>query len=442
MATINRTNLGHLHDRVELTITTSEFMPRVDAGLKKLSKQVAMPGFRPGKTPASFIKSKYGLEVMADEIGKMANEELDKFIRENNIHFLGNPLALPVTGQTLDINAPADYTMAFEIGIQPEFQLPAFAGMEELELIVNDEVLDKEIGYEQTRHGKSEPTDNVEENDVVSVQIENAASNFSKTVNILVSTIKSEAARKQIIAMKKDESIAFDLAAAYEGDKEFILHRVLNIDHATGDALDMSAMNVTLKQIYRLEKAELNAELFEKVFPGRGVVDIDGFKSAMKEELQKVYKKEGERKLFHDLQDYLVKNTTLELPETFLRRWLKSVAKTDISDEQMEREFPLVMNDTRWTLIKNKIVTDNNMQVQEKDLHDEVMGYLQESYGEMEPTFLHDLCHRILANEKEREYMVDNMINKRVMEFLRGLANPTKRQVSLKEFESLTAHTH
>jgi trigger factor len=442
MATINRTNLGLLHDRLELTITISEYMPRVEAGLKKLSKQVAMPGFRPGKTPASFVRSKYGLEVMADEIGKITNEELDKFVRENNIHFLGNPLALPVTGQTLDINAPADYTMAFELGLQPEFQLPNITGIEQLELIVDEEVLEKEIGYEQTRHGKSEPAESAEENDVVSVSIDNTAAGFSKTVNILISTIKSEAARKQIIAMKKDETISFDLTAAYDGDKEFILHRVLNIDHATGDALDMSSMNLTLKQIYRLQKAELNAELFEKVFPARGVVDIDGFKSAMKEELQKVYSKEAERKLFHDLQDFLVKNTKFDLPETFLRRWLKSVSKNDISEEQMDREFPLVMNDTRWTMIKNKIVTENNMQVQEKDLHDEVMSYLQESYGEMEPSFLHDLCHRILANEKEREYMVDNMINQRVMEHLRGLATPAKRQVSLKEFESLTAHTH
>ncbi|MEY4875948.1 MAG: trigger factor [Bacteroidota bacterium] len=442
MSVINNENIGLLHQKVTITIAKNEYMPKVEESLKKMAKTATVKGFRQGMVPSGVIKKMHGRELLSDALSKNASAKIDAYIRENSIKFLGHPLSMPMT-QELDINQPTDYQFVFELGIQPEFTITMPNGTDEiteLKIPITDDIIDKEVSYEQTRHGKSVETDTMGNDDVISVEVKGAE--FEKSIHLLVTTIKDEAIKKSILNLKVDESMSIDFNAAYNNDTEFIIHKVLNVSHEEFTKIDVTAMTITLKKIFRLNKAELNEEFYNIVFPGKGITTLDAFKSAIKEELEKVYERETARKTNTDVRDFLVKNTKMEFPIQFLRKWLKSVNKEPLTDEALNEGFESFIADLKWTLIKNKMIIENSLQVNEADVKAKVMEYLREAYKGMEDAMLEGISERILGNEKEAEYMIQQIIDERVFGHLRKNILLTPKEVSIEEYDQLMNPHH
>ncbi|MEN9522236.1 MAG: trigger factor [Bacteroidota bacterium] len=442
MSAITNENIGLLHQKVTVSITTDEYMPKVEESLKKMSKTASIKGFRAGMVPSSLVRKMYGREILSDVLSKNASAKIDTYIRENNIKFLGHPLSMPMT-QELDINQNTDYNFVFELGIQPEFTVAmpdAKSNIEELKIPITDEIIEKEVSYEQTRHGKSEETDTIGADDVIAVDVK--GDGFEKSIHLLVSNIKNETIKSKVLNLKADESIDFDFKAAYDNDIEFVIHKVLNVTHEEFEKLNPSAMNITLRKIYRLNKAELNEEFFNTVFPGKGISTLDAFKEAIKLELEKVYERETARKSNTDVRDYLVQHTAMEFPMDFLRKWIKSVNKEPLTDEALEQGFDSFVNDLKWTLIKNKIIVENSLQVNEADVKEKVMEYLREAYKGLDDAMLEGISQRILGNEKEAEYMVQQIIDERVFGHLRKNISFTTKEVSIEEYDKIMNPHH
>ena len=443
MAQITKKNLGLLHDKVTITLHKDDYMPNVEKTLKKYAKTANVQGFRAGMVPVGIIKKMHGKDVLADELSKIASAKLDAYIKENNIKFLGHPMSNQLK-EELNIETANDFHFEFEIGLQPDFQLNIPNGKSDLveyKINVNDELLEKEISYEQTRHGKSEEAETMTTDDVI--QLELKADAFEKNIHLLVSKIKNEAIKNQLLATKKDETIAFDLLKAFDNDAEEIIHNILNISHEEINAINFSTMQVTLKKIFRLNKAEANQELFDKVFAGRNITTLEDFKVELRKELENVYARETERKANIDLQKYLVSNTAMQFPADFLKRWIQTVSKNPMTEEEVNTGFDSFTEDLKWTLIKNRIVIENNLQVNDADIKSKVMDYLREAYKGMDDAMLEGIAQRIMSNEKEAEYMIDNLINERVFNFLREKTTFNKKEITFEEFDSLVnPHKH
>ena len=443
MAQINKENVGLLHDKLTITLHKDDYMPKVEAGLKKMAKTASMKGFRPGLVPVGMVRKMYGKEILADELSKTASAKLDEYLSENKVKFLGHPMSNPLK-EAIDLETANDFHFVFDIGLQPDFQLNMPNGKSDLiqyKINVNDALLDKEISYEQTRHGKSEEVETIEGEDVL--QLELKAESFEKNIHLLVSKIKNDDSRKQLIAMKKDETIAFDLIKAFNSDAEDVIHNVLNISHDEFDKINFAAMHITLKKIFRLNKAEANGELFDKVYPGKNITTMEAFKEELKKDLENVYARETERKANTDMQKHLVESTAMEFPTEFLKRWIQSVSKNPMTEEEVNAGFESFKEVLKWTLIKNRIIVENNLQVKEEDLKNKVMEYLREAYKGMDDAMLEGIAQRILSNEKETEYMVDNLINERVFNFLREKTTFNTKDISLEDFENLVnPHKH
>jgi len=441
MSAISNENIGLLHQRVTITIAKNDYMPKVEESLKKMSKTASIKGFRAGMVPEGMIRKMHGREILSDVLSKNASAKIDAYIRENNIKFLGHPLSMPMT-QELDINQNTDYKFVFELGIQPEFiiDLSKAKDIVELKIPITEEIIEKEVSYEQTRHGKSEETSTISNDDVIAIDVKGEG--FEKNIHLLVSNIKNEAIKNQVLNMKADETINFDFNAAYDNDIEFIIHKVLNVSHEEFEKLNPSAMTITLKKIYRLNKAELNEEFFNTVFPGKEITTLDAFKEAIKIELEKVYERETARKTNTDIRDYLVQHTAMEFPMEFLRKWIKSVNKEPLTDEALEQGFDSFVNDLKWTLIKNKIIIDNSLQVNEADVKSKIMEYLREAYKGLEDAMLEGISQRILSNEKEAEYMIQQIIDERVFGHLRKNVTLTSKEVSIEEYDKIMNPHH
>ncbi|MEY2829972.1 MAG: trigger factor [Bacteroidota bacterium] len=442
MSVIKNENIGLLHQKVTITITKDDYFAKVDQSLKKVTKTASVKGFRAGMVPSGMIKKIYGRDILADELSKNASAKIDNYIRENGIKFLGHPLSMPLQ-QELDINNMMDYDFVFELGIQPEFTISmpsASDSITELKIPITDEIIEKEVAYEQTRHGKSEETDTMGNDDVIAIDVKGEG--FEKSIHLLVTGIKNEASKNQILNLKAEQTIDFDFNKAYDSDIEFLIHKVFAISHEEFDKLNPSTMTITLKKIFRLNKAELNEEFFNTVFQGKGITTLDGFKAAIKEELEKVYERETARKSNTDVRDYLVKNTSMEFPVEFLRKWLKTVNKEPLTDEALNDGFTAFVDDLKWTLIKNKIIVENSLQVNDTDVKNKVMEYLREAYKGMDDAMLEGIAQRILGNEKEAEYMITQIIDERVFGYLRSNISFTPKEVSLEEYDAIMNPHH
>ncbi len=442
MAIINKENIGFLHDKLTITLDKNDYMPKVESGLKKIAKTATMPGFRPGLVPVGMIKKMYGKGILADELSKCASEKMEQYIRDNNIQFLGHPLSIPLK-EELDLNTANEFNFVFEIGLQPEFQVVAPNGksnLTEYKIKVDDELLEKEIGYEQTRNGKSEEVETMEAEDVLSLEIK--GENFEKNIHLLLSKIKNEDSRKQLMALKKNDTATFDFVAAFNNDTEELIHNILNIGHEEFEKINAANLQITVKTIYRLKKAELNEVLFEKVFPTRNITTIEAFKTELKKELENVYARETARKANTDLHNYLVANTPMEFPKDFLKKWMQSVSKNPVSVEEIEKSFDSFVEDLKWTLIKNKIIVENKLQITQEDMKNKVMEYLREAYKGMEDAMLEGIAQRIMSNEKETEYMAEQLISERVFDYLRKQTAFNSKEVSMEEFDKIANPHH
>jgi trigger factor len=442
MSVINNENIGLLHQKITITIAKDEYMPKVEESLRKMAKTATVKGFRQGMVPSGVIKKMHGRELLSEALSKNASAKMDAYIRENNIKFLGHPLSMPMT-QELDINQPTDYQFVFELGIQPEFAIAMPNGSDaitELKIPITDDIIDKEVSYEQTRHGKSEETHTMGADDVIGVDVKGEG--FEKSIHLLVTTVQNEAIKNSILNLKIDESMSIDFNAAYNNDTEFLIHKVFAVSHQEFEKLNPAAMTITLKKIFRLTKAELNEEFYHTVFPGKGITTLEAFKSAIKEELEKVYERETARKANTDVRDFLVKNTNMEFPINFLRKWLKSVNKEPLTDEALNEGFESFIADLKWTLIKNKLIVDNALQVNEADVKAKVMEYLKEAYKGMDDAMLAGISERILSNEKEAEYMIQQIIDERVFGYLRKNILLTPKEVSIEEYDQLMNPHH
>lgn len=446
MASFSSEVLGNLHEKLIITVSKDEYKPLVESGLKRIAKSAAIKGFRQGMVPVGVVKKMYGNQVLADELSQYTSKKLDDYLYENNIHFLGHPLGQAIPGQLIDIENEQDYKFAFELGIQPKFELPKLTGNDAVAhytIKLDDSLLEKEIEYELTRNGKSnEVTDVILIDDVISIDIkENVAENpFTKTINLLIKNVKDKNSQQQLMDMKPGQTITFDFKKAYADDMEMLIHRILGVDHHQFDHMNVTNMSVTLNKIFRLEKATIDETLFEKVFPGRNIKTEAEFKEAMKQDLAVAYARETERKANHDLKYSVIEHTPMEFPAEFLRKWIKAVNKDPLNDEQVNEGFASFLEDLKWTLIRNKIVSENQLQIKEEDLQARVMDYLNQTYKGMDEATLKSLCARVLENEKEKEYMVSQMVEERVINYLRTQNTFVEKEISFDEFENMIQH--
>jgi trigger factor len=441
MAQYQVDTLAPLHQKLTLTLGVEEFEPKVSQGLKKIAKTASIKGFRPGMVPTGVVKRMYGNEILAEEISKLANDELDKYLKDNQIKVLGNPLTMPVVGQQININELKPYTFEIELGIQPLFELPNLTGKNALtafNINIDDELLNKELDYEQTKNGKSEEVDEMIENDVISLKVtENKEAGFEKTINLLIKSVQNDDAKANLLKLKKGDTIAFDFMAAFNNDKIALTEKVFNIKPEEFEAVDFTNCTITVEKILRLVKAELNEELFKKVLPNQTINSIEEFKEALKVELTKVYAKETDKLTNNKVFATIIEATSMDFPIDFLKKWIKSVNKEPLTDEEVEKGFDDFTKDLKWTLIKNKIIIDNNLQIKPEEIVDKVKAYLKEVYPFLEGDMMDSFVSRVLDNEKEKDYLIDQMATERIFDYLKSKAEITTQVISLEEFENM-----
>ncbi|HEY0679457.1 MAG TPA: trigger factor [Chitinophagaceae bacterium] len=456
MATVTRENIGLLMDKITINVAKEDYMPSFEKALKSYGKQANIPGFRKGMVPPSLIKKMYGSSVLTDEVLRTVEKELTNYMVTEKLDIFAQPLPLPENdARQINIETPADYVFAFEIGLKPEFSLPDLgkAKVHRYKISVTDEMVNDEISRQQLRSGNmTEPeTVNSEEN-VLNLQFtetdaegNNIEGGIVKDNSLLVKYF-AEPVRGEWMGKKKDDSIVVQLSKAFEArERDWILND-LGLPKDESSAAD-KYFKLTITKLGLIEKAELNEDFFKKAYPNKEINSVDDLKNTIRQEMEQHYERQSSSMLQHEVYHVLIDETKIDFPETFLKRWLQHGGDQPKNAEQVEQEFPHFINQLKWSLITDKISRENNLEVTQDDVREfakqQLAGYMGMNVLDESQSWIADYINRMMQDKKFMEDTYHRLQNEKALEWAAKQTSPEEKSMTPEEFAKLQQeHTH
>lgn len=455
MATVTKENIGLLHEKITVKLEKTDYLPSFEKALKDYSKKANIPGFRKGMVPAGLIKKMYGTSVFTDEVLRSVDRELIKYLETDKLNIFAHPLPLESDIRQLDLNNPAEYIFHFEVGMKPEFTLPDLskAKTTRYKVVVTDEMIDNEISRLQNRHGnmKDEEIVATDENVLNVTFIESDAAGTEteggiKKDNSLLVKYFTESYRKVLSGKKAGDYVLLQLRNAFdEKERNWILEDLgLNKDDA---ASTEKYFKLIIAKIGLLEKRELNEEFFKQLYPNLELKTQEDFRNKVKEEIQAYWDSQARNQIQDQAYHELLDHTMINFPEAFLKKWVKTQGEKVKSDEELEKEFPVFINQLKWTLITDKIVKENNIEVQPDELqnfaHQQLLGYMGMNVPDEQQGWMKDYVEKMMKDRKYVEDAFNRIQTQKIFEWAEQQAKPVEKEISAEEFTKMAeAHQH
>jgi|688.fasta_scaffold16036_9 trigger factor len=448
MAVVTQENIGLYHEKISISLSKEDYMPSVDKAIKQYSKNASIPGFRKGMVPQGLIRKMYGQSVFADEVMRVAGTKLEEHLIENKAEIFARPL--PVASQDkleFDINTPKDFVFEFEIGTKPVFNIPIIEQKQTVDLykvIVTHEMLDQEVDNMLYKAGEmTDPEEVTEEDNVLNVTFTNASQEGESTEepkdnSLLVKYFTPEMQAK-LMGAKSGDQFEIILKSAFNDKVLPAIMKDLGLNpQDENQQAQPYQMNIT--KVGLVKKAPLTQETFDKIFPGRGLEDEQSFRDAVTAEIQKYWDDQAKIRLHNELFERLVHETPIELPVPFLKRWLSVGGETYKSPEQVEKEFGGFEHSLRWQLITDRIIEENQIQVEEEELEMaarmQIMSYFGQ-YGNMpsmDADWMEPFVKKQLADQKFRDELYGKIMTDKVFYTLENSLTIAEHDLSLDEF--------
>lgn len=415
---ITRENIDELNAVLTILVEKSDYETTVNDVLKNYRKKANMPGFRPGMVPAGLIKKMYGKSALAEEVNKIISKSLTDYIYAEKLNVLGEPLPNEEKQLKIDWDNQTDFSFVFDIAIAPEIEvvldnntiLPYYS------IIAGEELVNKQVEAYAGRLGENKVVDSIEEKDTVRgtfVQLDETGNELlggilADKVVIAIDVMKDEEIKASFIGKMAGDVVVFDPLKAYDNKHE--VGHMLNISHEEAENISGN-FNFTIEEVLRFEKAELTPELFTKIYDEEsGITTEEEFRAKVKSEIEESFVYSSDYKFAIDSRDALVKKIQFDLPEAFLKRWIKATNEK-MTAEQIDADFDHFMLDLKWQLIKDKIVKDNELKVTEEDVHAlakemTAMQFRQYGMGNVADEHLENYANQMMKNEEERRKIV------------------------------------
>jgi trigger factor len=445
---ITRENIDDLNAVLKIQVEKADYGGNVEKVLRDYRKKANIKGFRPGMVPIGLIKKMYGKAVQIDEINKIVTENVQKYLTDEKIEILGDPLPRMDDNEKIDFDTQESFTFSFDLGLAPAFEIK-LSNKNKVPYyeIDADEKMKKDYLENYTRrYGKFEKADLSEEKDMLKGKIEalDADGNlvadglFADDTTLSMDIIKDKKIKKQFIGVAEKETIDFDLRKAFPNDLEIaglLKKQKDEVAEINGN------FRFTVNEISRFHPAEINQELFDRIY-GEGVVSSEeDFRKKIDEEITANLKHESDYKLSIDLKKLAADKTDFALPEDFLKRWLLKVNEKT-TEEQIEKEFDTFKHDLKWQLIRNKIARMNEIKITEEELQKEaenVTRYQFRQYGLFYATDeqVSNYAKETLKREEDAKRIADTILEEKVIELLKGMVKLETKTVSIEEFNKL-----
>ena len=443
---ISKQNIDSLNAILKIELSRADYQERVDALLADYRKTADMPGFRKGKVPMGVIKKRYGVSVKVEEINKIISDSLTKYIIDEKLDILGNPL--PKEGEQIDWEHQENFVFEYELGLSPCFELKISKKNKIDYYIVkaDDVMIDRYAEDIAKRYGKMSSPDKVQEKDLVygtfqeldteGLAVEGGVTNQA---SVSLDTVKIKKLKNEFIGSEKGAVIILDPKKAFENDTDAAA--MLNIDKEAYADLKAN-FSFTIDNISRMQPAELNTELFDKVY-GEGVVKNEKeFRAKIAAEAEQMLIGDADRKFQNDAVDFLLEKTSFDLPEAFLKRWMQTVSEKPVTLDEIEQGFEGYKKSLKWQIIENKIAKENNLSVTKEEAIAETKKLIRAQmaqYGQVSPEEeqLEKYAHQVLTNKEEEKNIYDRIFASKLTVFFKSAFKINEKEISYENFIKL-----
>jgi trigger factor len=460
MANTTHQDLGVNHLKVTVAITKDDYIANFEKNLKDYAKKADIPGFRKGSVPSGMVKKMYGKNLMADEVLRVANSGLEKYIKENKLEILGQPLGVNDGIQiNFNPNDLMDYNFSFELGLKPTFDLPLIANrpsMNAYKVKVSEEMIDEEVEKVQYNKGvMSEPEMIGNDDDVLNVTIrqcnadgEELEGTETKTNSLLFKYL-TPAFQEQLKGKGAEHSFVCNLAAAFDS-------KILPAIEKDGGLIPGAAENenayfkFTIDKLGHVSKASLDSALYEQIFPGVEVKDEAEFRTKLGSEIAMYWEGQGRNRLHNDLYERLVHETPIALPTTFLKRWMAEGGEKPMTTQEVEMKWGSFEHSMIWQLISDKIIRENSLLPTkgevEQGVRMEVQAYLSNMGFPMDDTqseMIQGIVDKQMADDKYTSEQFDKIATHKLFMWLEQQIDVQMNELPLNEFlEVKSEHAH
>lgn len=432
---ITRNNIDALNAIVTVEVSKNDYTDKVQKVLTDYRKNATIPGFRKGAVPMSLIQKQYGKAVLFEEVNKLLQDNLNQYLVEEKLDILGNPL--PKVSDDFNWDAE-DYKFEFEIGLSPQFSvdLSAKNNLTQYKIIADDTMLNAQVARIQKQYGKIVSTDVVAEGNDVSGVFTNEEKGINNRTTLDFETFADKKTAKAFIGKKVGDTITLKTKGLFNDDHK--LMDILNIGHDDVHGLDIE-VTFTIDEVVASEPAELNQELFDKLFGADTVHSLEELKAKIKEDAEKQFVQQADQKFLNDVTEHLLASTKFDLPAEFLKKWIQNAGETPLTAEQAEEEYNKSENGLRYQLIEGKIMTENNLQITFEDLKEYTSGLIKKQmaqFGQMNPTDeeIQGIVARVMSNQEEVKRLSEQVMNEKMLTLFKEKAQAKTKEVTYDEF--------
>ena len=432
---ITKEQIDELNAVVKVAITKDDYQDKVNKILNDYRKQANIPGFRKGQVPIGLIKKQYGKAVLVDEVNKLLQDNLGKYLTEEKLDVLGNPL--PKAKEDLDWDSE-NFDFEFELGLAPDFEvkLKTKKAVTHYKIVADKKMIDDQVERIQKQYGKlvSQPeTTKISE---VTGTFTNEAHEIEHKSTIELANIKSKKALDALVGKKPGESVTLKSKGLFK--ETYMLSAALGL--ATDKAEELNdELAFTLEEINERKLAELDQELFNKIFGDDVVKSTDEMKAKIKEDSEKQFEQQADQKLLNDMTEKLIEDTKFELPAEFLKKWIQMSGEKPLTEQEASDEYMRSEKGLRYQLIEGKIIKEHDLKVEFDELKEFAKGFMKSQmaqYGHMNPSEeeLENIAMRVMGNQDEVKRLSDQLMSQKLLTLFKEQGNLKTKEVSYENF--------
>ncbi|CAM3974069.1 trigger factor [Flavobacterium weaverense] len=432
---IKRVAIDAVNETIVMTVVHMDYKGQVAKRINEKMPLATVKGFRKGAVPKDLVEKQYGKSIKQEEVQKVVDLALERFVQSERLNLLGTPL--PKVNENFSWDAE-ELVFEYEIGLVPDFTLDLEGKNDVVKYIVtaDDKLIDGQVARIQKQFGTAIPQEAVVADSDITGTFVNEEAGINNATTISLDLFKDKATADKFIGKKVGDVVTVNTSGLFED-----AHQLMDVMKIGHDDVHTIAVDVdfTIEAINGAELAELNQELFDKLFGAGTVATLEELKAKIKEDAETQFAQQADQKLLADVQDFLIESTKFDLPAEFLKKWLQTVGEKKLSPEEAEVEYARSERGLRFQLIEGRAMATNEIKVTFEDLKSFTTKNIRQQmaqFGQTNPTDeeVQGIVARVLSNQDEVKRLSDQVVGEKMLDLFKEKANPKTKEVTYEEF--------
>ena len=431
---IKKKDVDALNAVVTVVISKDDYQEKVTKVLNNYKKTANIPGFRKGHIPMGMVKKQYGKGVLVEEVNKLLQEGLHNFLTQEKLDVLGNPLPKNET----EINWDNDeFTFAFDLGLSPSFKVDvAKKSVTAYKIVADKEMLANQVKSIRKQYGTLKSKTQVEKGDEITGTFTNPEKEIDKSTTLELDSLKGKTQIKALTGAKPGDVISLNTKGMFAQEKDKQKHFGVSVEDAKGLSVEVS---FKIDEVNTREMADLNQELFDKLFGQGNVTSEKALKEKIKEDAEKQFAQQSDQKMLNDVVESLIENTKFDLPKDFLERWIQVSGENPMTPDEAKAEYARSEKGLRYQLIEGKLRAEHNLQVSFDELKAHALEMIKgqmAQFGQLDPSEeeLNNIASRIMSNQEEVKRLSEQLNSSKLLDFFKENAKLKIKEVSYDKF--------